>query len=241
MVDRIDDELDEALPPLAVLEAYTVPDLPMDFTDRVMASLHPTTARPTAPVRAPWIVAGVATACAIAATVMLVLVQMRGPVPTTVVASTPPVPAADPVPVAAPPLPTTGDLVIEATPHDAIVRIDGKPITDTTGGSPFVRTNLAVGSHLVEVERDGFLPWHRSIDVPPRALHLTIALRATATPPHVESFVPIEATPEPTKPRRPKRPDKPSRTTSADLKDPFSAPPDDDTAKPDMKDPFGGY
>lgn len=243
----VDHDLDEALPPRDVLEAYTVPDLPLDFTDRVMASLHPTTT-PHRPVRAPWIVAGVATACAIAATALLVLTPRREVTQVVpVVAATPAGPAAEPVPVAAPIAAATGDLVIEATPHDAIVRIDGVPIGESLGGSPFVRTNLPVGTHVVEVERDGFLPWHRSIDLPPRALHLKVELHAAEVAPTLAPGTPV---PEPrARPRASKRPagspdlKNPFGTPVPDLEDPFAKhePAKPGSSSPDMKDPFGGF
>lgn len=259
MDDRICDEpeLDEAMPPLAVLEAYTVPDLPFDFSDRVMASLQSAATAPPRPVRAPWIVAGVAMACAIAATVALVLTPQRDVTRSTaavVAASTPAGPTAPPVSVAAPVAIATGDLVIDASPHDAIVRIDGVPVGESTGGSPFVRTNLPVGTHLVEIERDGYLPWHRSIDVPPRALQLKVELRPTEPAGPVEIITTEDPAAAASKTRRPRPPSKPSG--SPDLKNPFGlSPPDledpfgdearDDSksksSSADMKDPFGSY
>jgi len=144
-----------------------------------------------------------------------------------VVASTPTGPTAQLVPVVV----ATGDLVIEASPHDAIVRIDGVPVGESMGGSPFVRTNLPVGAHLVEIERDGYLPWHRSIDVPPRALQLKIELHPTEPVGPVEIITTEDPSTAASKPRRPPPPSKPSG--SPDLKNPFG------TSPPDLEDPFG--
>jgi hypothetical protein len=139
-------------------------------------------------------------------------------------------PVAVPTPVAAPPAaPQLGHLVLTIEPRDAIVRVDGQSIA---GPSPFVATNLAVGSHAIAVEREGFETWSRTIDVPSGELDLPIALVAVP-PPSVE----------PTKPTATVRV-RGRGTTSIGLKDPFheSAEPSDPFASgersPDLVDPF---
>lgn len=226
-------DLEETLPPRALLESYAVSELPVDFTDRVMASLHTGAPRLPAPSRGPWILAAASSACAIAACVALVLSQRQAPTPEPVVPAVavaqapvePPKPAA--APVVAPPV---GDVIVQVDPPDAIVRVDGVRIVEASG-SPFVRTNLLVGPHLVEVEREGFVSWSQRIDVPAHALPVSVALQ----PVSIEAFVP------PATPRRPRRPTKAAGTP--DLKDPFGAPYDPGRPRgpspPDLDDPFG--
>lgn len=228
-------DLEETLPPRALLESYAVSELPVDFTDRVMASLHAGAQRPPAPSRGPWILAATSSACAIAACVALVISQRQPPTPTPepaapTVAAAPVV--ATPVPVTSP-LATraTGDVIVQVDPPDAIVRVDGVRIVEASG-SPFVRTNLLAGPHLVEVQREGYVSWSQRIDVPAHALPLSVTLQ----PLSIEAFVP------PAAPRRPRRPTK-GAGGSPDLKDPFGAP--EEPARPpgassdDLDDPFG--
>ena len=234
--------LEETLPPRSLLESYAVPELPVDFTDRVMASLHGDVARPPTPSRAPWILAAASTACAIAACVALVLSQRQAPAPTpepaapAVAVAPPPAappPAAPPMPVAAPVVARpSGDVIVQVDPPDAIVRVDGVRIVEASG-SPFVRTNLLVGPHLIEVEREGYVSWSQRIDVPAHALPLSVELQPLSD----GALVP------PGTPRRPK----PRATKAAgdvegspDLKDPFGAPEaPPGPSSPDLDDPFG--
>lgn len=237
-------DLEETLPPRSLLESYTVSELPVDFTDRVMASLHAGVARfPTpsrAPSRAPWIFAAANSACAIAACVALVLSQRQAPPPAPepaapAVAVAPP-PEAPPSPVASPLVARpSGDVIVQVDPPDAIVRVDGVRIVEASG-SPFVRTNLLVGPHLIEVEREGYRSWSQRIDVPAHALPLSVALQPLST----AAFVP------PGTPRRPKgRQMKAAEDLEGgpDLKDPFGAPEDPTRPRgpssPDLDDPFG--
>jgi hypothetical protein len=239
-------DLEETLPPRSLLESYTVSELPVDFTDRVMASLHAGVAPSPAPSRAPWIFAAASSACAIAACVALVLSQRQAPPPTpepaapavAVVAPPPaaPPPAAGPRPAAAPvAVRPSGDVIVQVDPPDAIVRVDGVRIVEASG-SPFVRTNLLVGPHLVEVEREGYRSWSQRIDVPAHALPLSVALQPLSP----AALVP------PGTPRRPKRHAAKAAGDlegSPDLKNPFGAPEDPTRppgpSSPDLDDPFG--
>lgn len=181
MVDAHDGSSgDDELAPRHVLEAYAVPELPFDFTDRVMGSLQASAVIPAAPRRStlPWTIAGCATLVALAAALMLVWIgreRIVVPEPSVAVAAPPVVYVPTPLPAAAP---ARGHLVLSVDPHDAIVRVDGRTIT---GPSPFVATNLAIGDHAIDIERDGYVAWSRRIDVPSGELDLPISLVALPT------------------------------------------------------------
>jgi len=166
-----------------VLEAHTVPELPYDFADRVMGALQaaPMIAVPPRRSVLPWVIAACTSAVAIAATLLL---WARPPAaePSLVIAAAPttdlqPIAIAVPTPVATPAAPQLGHLVLTVAPRDATVSIDGQSIA---GPSPFVATNLALGSHAIAVERDGYETWSRTIDVPIGELDLPITLMANA-------------------------------------------------------------
>lgn len=250
---------DEALPSRALLEAYTVPEAPSGFTDRVMASMHsPVVAGPSPrPSAAPWIVAAVASACAVVAVTLLVtrssvetptpverdaMTPGSPPTPTTTVVAPLPVAAQ---PVTPPPAPLAGDLVIVTIPRDADVRVDGVAMTNAAGGSPHVRTNLDTGVHRIEVTRDGFVPWRTTIDLPARALNLEVVLdpaapvTPSATSPIVTTpaITPRSVAPSTARPRRPPRKAS-SPAGSVDLKDPFNPSSDDSDPEPPPSTPF---
>lgn len=235
---------DDELAPRHVLEALAVPELPYDFTDRVMGSLQ---AASVARVRAsrpalPWVVAACSSAVALAATLLLVMMWKTSPptptpTPVAVVATTPtPTPAPTPLPVAGSPVPAAkvdlGHLVLTVEPADALVRVDGVVVA---GPSPFVATNLPPGPHAIAIESEGHIPWTREIDLPVGELDLSIELAPQVTP---------SPSPSPKASVRPA----PRPTGSPDLKNPFfpDPPPEDpfgdDAASggssPDMKDPF---
>jgi serine/threonine-protein kinase len=211
---------EDELLPRHVLEAHTVPELPYDFADRVMGALQaaPTITVPPRRSVLPWVIASCTTAIAIAAMFLLMWPRPAAPEPPIVIAAAPttdPTPAiavAVPTPVATPPAPPQlGHLVLTVTPRDAIVRIDGQSIA---GPSPFVATNLSVGTHAIAIEREGFESWSRTIDVPIGELDLPITLLANA---------PID--PRPAKPRSTstlKNPD--AGDDRSDLMDPFAPP-----------------
>jgi PEGA domain len=180
---------EDELAPRHVLEASTVPELPYDFTDRVMGSLEasPMVTLQTRHGVLPWAIAASACAIAVAASVMVWMgrTPVPQPEPITVIAAQPasPPPASAPLSVAAPAAaPLRGHLVLSVEPRDAIVRVDGQPLT---GPSPFVATNLLPGDHGIAIVRDGFEPWTRTIDVPAGELDLPIVLAelAVAQPP----------------------------------------------------------
>ncbi|HWB79445.1 MAG TPA: PEGA domain-containing protein, partial [Nannocystaceae bacterium] len=171
----------------------------------------------------------------IAATLTIVWLLPRTPEPPIVIAA-PEAPHAIPLavatPVATPPAaPQLGHLVVTVEPRDAIVRVDGRSIA---GPSPFVATNLAVGSHAIAVERDGFETWSRTIDVPSGELDLPIVL--VAMPPTIV---------EPTKPSATVRMRGREAKTPVGLKDPFQRSDDDSSdplasgeGSPDLMNPF---
>ncbi|HET6583359.1 MAG TPA: PEGA domain-containing protein, partial [Nannocystaceae bacterium] len=112
------------------------------------------------------IVAAVAAALAVAAVLALVL-AMRPE--RSVVVNAPSVPAvAAPVPNLA-----TTHLVLDVTPDDASVLVDGVVVP---GPAPFVVTDLAIGPHSVEVRRAGFVPLVKVIEVRRDGLHLPLDL-----------------------------------------------------------------
>ncbi len=165
---------DDELAPRHVLETLTVPELPYDFTDRVMGSLH---AAPQTPLRRPWLpwtVAATSSAVALAAAVVLVAAwPARAPV-----AATPRAAEIAPAIAVAPPVsPARGHLVLAVQPRDASVRIDGVALA---GPSPFVATNLVPGRHAIAIERAGHLGWTRELDVPEGKLDLSIELPVDA-------------------------------------------------------------
>lgn len=223
MVDASDSTrgVDE-LAPRHVLEAMIVPELPADFADRVMVALAPAGVVTTAPrsSRLPWAVAAATTAFAVAAMLTLVWsLPARTPEPSQ---PSQPSQSSEPTPVvvAAPPpapAPSLGHLVLEVEPADATVRIDGALVS---GPSPFVVTNLAIGRHAIEVEREGYERWSRTVDLPSGPLALPIALQATAKP--ATSVAPLDpgAFLPPAKPRPSKR-SRPAASKPSDLVDPF--------------------
>ncbi len=246
MIDDHDSDGPTAMPPHHVLEAFTVPTLPSDFTDRVMASLQPPGAAgavAAAPLRPaprgswPWLFAGIGLGAAAMAAAALVVLRLHGspaatpePVAVTPAATD----AATPV-IAAAPATKLGHLVIECEPADAIVRVDGRAITGT---SPVVVTNLVPGPHEIMVEREGHASWSQRIDVPADVLPLKLHLRALAAP-DLDAFMPPapdaagEPTPAPTKPVRPRT----KKSGARSLADVFGV--SDSGGSPDLKDPFG--
>lgn len=255
MDSSMDEPFDEALPSRALLEAYAVPEVPVGFTDRVMASMHaPAVAMPTRASNVPWIVAVTATIVAAAAvTVLAVRWSPAAPpapaAPAVATATRPPE-----VPVAAAPaarvessMPPTGDIIVVTQPRDATVRIDGVDMSNASGGSPHVRTKVGTGMHTIEVTREGFAPWRTTVDLPSRALQLEVIL--DAAPPSVAPVVTPPVVTPPVAIPRPRRPSKPAPTGSPDLKDPFGGSPshrdrdedrDEDRAedRADLSDPF---
>lgn len=237
---------DDELAPRHVLEALAVPELPYDFTDRVMGSLQAAAlprVPPPQPVL-PWLVAGCAGVVALAATLVAVVAKPPEVVPPTPVVATAPtetIAVASP-PIAATTAPLLGHLVLTVTPVGATVRIDGALIV---GPSPFIATNLVPGRHTIAVEHEDCTPWTREVDLPVGQLAMTIELA-----PHPE-LVPVVELPTPD-PRSSKTP-RLRGSPVPDLKDPFSPtgevppapeePPAPEVAPgdavPDMKNPFG--
>ncbi|MBC8069093.1 MAG: PEGA domain-containing protein [Deltaproteobacteria bacterium] len=207
---------DDELPPHHVLEALTVPELPYDFTDRVMGSLQPAAAPSLLRRRnpTPWIIAVASSAVALAAMLML----WRVPIP----ASAPVPDAAQPslAIAAAAPRPARAHLVLSVEPHDAVVRLDGEPLR---GPSPFIATNLPPGPHAIAIDHGGFVPWTRTIDVPEGELDLPIELEPV--PAVVPAFASEAADAKPSRRKATQRP--------TGLKDPF-----DLDAGSDLQDPF---
>lgn len=240
MIDDHDSDGPTTMPPHHVLEAFTVPTLPSDFTDRVMASLQPPGANPVMTAAAlqspraswPWLVSGLAMGAAATAAVTLLVLHLHAPAPTThepvVLAPVPGEPLA-PV-VAVSPAPKFGHLVITCEPGDAIVRVDGRTIPGT---SPVVVTNLVPGPHDVVVEREGHTGWSQRIDVPADVLPLTLRLPEIAAP-DLDAFMPPpdDAAAAPAKAVRPR----PKKSGPRSLRDIFGA--SDSGGSPDLKDPF---
>ena len=182
------------------LEEWTVPDVPHDLSARVMSRMHegaPLTpplvfAQPSS--RSSTVVAtGAAVFAAAAAAAALVISVARPPAPTE--------PTVVEKPVATTPVVVTGEmqieklghLVLDVAPGDATVEIDGQSIA---GPSPFVATNLPAGKHELRVNREGYQPWIKVIDVPAAELQLPITLMM-ARPGLLASVKPGEVAPQP--------------------------------------------
>jgi hypothetical protein len=54
-----------------------------------------------------------------------------------------------------------GPLAIVSRPAGARVFLDGHPV----GTSPLAMSKVSAGSHVVRLERDGYLPWSSAIQV----------------------------------------------------------------------------
>jgi TonB family protein len=218
----VNDEMQDAdgLPSRAVLDEWTVAEMPKDMKERVMAQMHEQWNVATQPVGgAPFgaympaqsngahvLAMVVAAIAATAAAAALVITWQRGDVPAPVGP-----PQSQPTAVALPPeltRPNRGHLTLEVDPPDAVVEIDGRTIE---GPSPFVATGLAIGPHDVLVKRDGHVEWKRVVDMPGGQLHLPITLVAAdptpmplasgvgeiIVPPKSTSADPPSDTPEP--------------------------------------------
>jgi hypothetical protein len=230
MVNEPFDHDDDGWPDPHVLAAWRVPTLPDEFADRVLAQAQfSPRVQPRARMRshAPWI-AGIAAALAMAAVLLLVFaVRSDRPVP-------PPVtpmqePAAEPSVAGGLEIPTvtTSPLVLDVAPADATVIVDGHAIG---GSTPFVVHHLAMGPHVVDVRRVGFVPRVEIIHIEgvPRRMALELApldVAAETLPPG------------PTAVRKdPRKPD-----LRRDLKDPFEGRRADDVGagrSQDLMDPF---
>jgi hypothetical protein len=232
MVNEPFDHDDDGWPDPHVLAAWRVPTLPDEFADRVLAQAQftprlETAARVRARSHAPWI-AGIAAALAMAAVLLLVFaVRSDRLVP-------PPVapmqePAAEPSVAGGVEIPTvtTSPLVVDVAPADATVIVDGHAIG---GSSPFVVHHLAMGPHVVDVRRVGFVPRVDIIHIEgvPRRMALELApldVAAVVLPPGSTAAR-----------KEPRKPD-----LRRDLKDPFEGRrADDDGAgrSQDLMDPF---
>ncbi|HWB82411.1 MAG TPA: TonB family protein [Nannocystaceae bacterium] len=126
------------------------------------------------PSRSSTVVAtGAAVFAAAAAAAALVISVARPTAPEPVIVEKP-TPSATPVVVTGEmQIEKLGHLVLDVAPGDATVEIDGQPIA---GPSPFVATNLPAGKHELKVNRDGYQPWIKVIDVPAAELQLPITL-----------------------------------------------------------------
>jgi TonB family protein len=181
-VTNDDGELPDELCPRQLLEEWTVPEMPKDMKERVMAKIYdptreqwnvgaPAHAFGAPPQRSATAVVAITTAAAAlvasaAAVVMTVWSQFE---PTRPEAA----PAAPIVVAAEPTRIPRGHLTIAVTPVDAEVELDGISLP---GPSPFVATGLAVGPHELRVHREGHIDWTRVVQVPASQLHLPIAL-----------------------------------------------------------------
>ncbi len=58
----------------------------------------------------------------------------------------------------------SGTLIVDTTPRSARILIDG---TDTHETTPTTFQHASIGTHRVRVERDGYLPWERDVDIKP--------------------------------------------------------------------------
>src|SRR5262249_45757360 len=115
---------------------------------------------------------GAAVFAAAAAAAALVISVARPPASNE--APTSEAPVATPVIVTGEPrIEQLGHLGLHVPPGDATVEIDGESIT---GPSPFVATNLPAGKHELRVNREGYQPWVKVIDVPAAELQLPITL-----------------------------------------------------------------
>lgn len=235
MVNEPFDHDDDGWPDPHVLAAWRVPTLPDEFADRVIAQ-----ARIVTPLEAPRrrvsssayapIIAGIAAAIAMAAVLVLVFaVRSERLVPP--VTPTPEPTVVEPAVAGGIEIPTvtTSALVLDVSPADATVIVDGRTLAGTT---PFVAHELTMGPHVVDVRRVGFTPRVEIVHVQgvPRRLTLELA------PLDVDAITP--ATPPPPSTSR-----KPA--LRRDLKDPFGLRRNDHddgaTGSRDLKDPFAKH
>lgn len=73
-----------------------------------------------------------------------------------------PEPTAEPTPAPVPVAPALGTLIINSTPSGGTVRVDGELVS---GHTPMTMARMAVGTHHVVVERNGYRAWEGDIDV----------------------------------------------------------------------------
>ncbi len=216
---------DAELCPREVLEEWTVPEMPKDMKERVMAKMYdptheqwnvgmPAHAFGAPPPRSATAVIAITTAAAAlvasaAAVLMAVSSHFDGPTTQSAPLGEAPAPivvAADPTRI------PRGHLTLAVTPPDAEVELDGISLP---GPSPFVATGLAVGPHELRVHREGHLEWTRVVQVPDSQLHIPIELAPAPSAPDIEAFLPPPGEPTETKPRADAKP-KPGEPASAD-------------------------
>ena len=160
----------DALLPLEALDAWSVPDMPENMKERVMSQLdetwrvgttgHPGASPDKSRASTIALLTAVAAAAAAAAAVLLVVrpeAEPTGPRNDAVVTAPAP----------------RGHLTLEVDPPDAVVELDGVALQ---GPSPFVATELSVGSHELRVHHEGHVAWTRVVHVPSSQLHLPIKL-----------------------------------------------------------------
>jgi len=186
-----------SLPGPDLLGAWEVPEPAPDLADRVLD--HVETAMNTmtdAPIPEPatmpvprrgglgLAVVGVAMVAA-AALVLGLTPWWRAPAPVEPGPAVVVAPAAQRAAVS----PDGAALVVRTVPRDASTRIDGTPLA---GPSPFAVSSLSPGTHRLEVEREGYLPFSRVIEGgAPLQLPVELQLRDVVL---VLSVEPSEAT-----------------------------------------------
>ncbi|MFQ5790771.1 MAG: PEGA domain-containing protein [Acidobacteriota bacterium] len=92
----------------------------------------------------------------------------------------------DPAPAARPRRPTTGSLAVEANIQGVAVYLDGQPVGET----PYRGTHVKIGRHEVRVEKEGYQPYLRHVQVRPgREVTLYASLRPAMASLRIESDV----------------------------------------------------
>ncbi len=237
MVNEPFDPDDDGWPDPHVLAAWRVPTLPDEFADRVIAQARfaqPLDGSPRVRSRSrASLVAAISAVVAMAAVLVLVFAVRREQLVPPTVAPMPEPTVVEPAVAGGVEIPTvtTSALVLDVTPADAVVIVDGR----TLGGTaPFVAHELTMGPHVVDVRRVGFVPRVEIIHVEgvPRRLAFELAPLDVAAP------VPAEREPA----ARVPRPDPRKLDFRGDLKNPFEGRGDEDddgaASSRDLKDPF---
>lgn len=106
-----------------------------------------------------------------------------------------PAPATAPVTESRPAAAASGRLLVRSTPAAARVRVDGV----LRGTTPLAMTDVSLGTHRLEIERDGYLPVRREVTLTPRipSRELVVPLeRVPATAPAARAPV-ARASPAP--------------------------------------------
>lgn len=89
--------------------------------------------------------------------------------------------------------PSTCDVIVETTPADARVTIDGKPLSGSQ--SPFSAEKLLVGAHALSVQKPGFTDHTQTFNLDGKQSKHTVSVKLNAAPPKNKADLTVSSLP----------------------------------------------